>query len=135
MKEKVAAFLHNEKVKEFNKKVFSKKTFIAVIVAIVIITALRITFLLMFEVSGTVNKVDGTKITVTNFLTTQTVDVGDYPIATTGIQAGDRIKIMKNLSGQVYSVRCQNRRNMIKGGKQGIRRFNGKAGQNFRKRN
>lgn len=132
MKEKIKAFFQNEKVKNVKKKVFNKKTFIAVIVVIVIVAALRVTFSLVFEVNGTVTQIDGTKITVTNFLTTQTVDVGNYPITTSGIQAGDRIEITKNLSGQVYSVRCENKTRMGRKGSVGLRKFKGNAQRNLR---
>lgn len=137
MKEKIIAFFESEKVKNFNKRVFSKKTFITAAVALVIVAALRITFLLMFEVNGTVTKVDGSKITVSNFLTTQTVDVGNYPIASTGIQAGDRIEIVKNISGQVYSIRGGNKGHMQGNGNErfkgnGSEGFGGKGKHNFR---
>ncbi|MDP4144993.1 MAG: hypothetical protein Q8936_11010 [Bacillota bacterium] len=122
---KIKDFFQNEKVKSFGKKVFNKKTFTAAVIIIVLAAALRIGFFCLFEVQGTVQKVDGTKITVANFLTTQTVDVGSYPIS--GVQVGDRIEITKNLSGQVLSVRDNNGMKMR--GK-GNRNFQG--GQNFR---
>lgn len=109
MKEKIIGFLQDEKVKEFNKKIFNKKNFKKVIALIVIVSALKITYLFMFEVNGVVKKVEGSKITVVNFLTTQTVDVGDFENALGNIQIGDRILIKKNLSGQVMSVRDYSR--------------------------
>ncbi|SKA91627.1 hypothetical protein SAMN05443428_11189 [Caloramator quimbayensis] len=105
MKEKIIAFLQDEKVKEFNKKIFNKKNLKKVIALIVILALLKITYLFMFEVKGVVKKVEGSKITVVNFLTTQTVDVGDFENILGNIQAGDRILIKKNLSGQVMSVK------------------------------
>lgn len=108
MKERVKAFFQNEGVKDFTKKVFNKKTISIVIGVLVMVAILKIAFSLMFEVEGVVKKIDGNKITVTTFIKNRTVNVGDYPIADIGIQVGDRIKIMKNLSGEVYSIRLDN---------------------------
>ena len=140
MKEKIIAFFQSEKVKKFNKRVFNKKTFIMATVVLAIAIALRITFALMFEINGTVTKVDGSKITVSNFLTTQTVDVGNYPISSMGIQAGDRIEISKNISGQVYSVRDGNKGHMKGIGNEGFRGrgnegFGGNGKHNFKQGN
>lgn len=119
MKEKIMELFQSEKIRKFNKRVFNKKNIISAIVVIVIVAALKIGFSLIFEVQGTVSKVDGSKITVSNFLTTQTVDVGNYPV--TGIQTGDRIEIKKNLSGQVYAVRDNNIGHMDGNKNQGFR--------------
>jgi len=103
------AFFQNENVRRFNAKVFNRKTLIGAIAIIVIVAALKIGFSLMFQMEGTVQKVDGSKITVANILTTKTIDAGEYPISDLGIQAGDRIEITKNLQGQVISVRDESR--------------------------
>lgn len=105
MKEKIMAFFRDEKVKKFIKRVLSKKTFVTVVVILVIVLALKISFSLMFEIKGTVKNIDGKNITVANFITTRTVDVGDYPIELMKIQVGDKIEITKNLSGDILDVR------------------------------
>lgn len=107
--------LQSDGVKKAFKKIFNKKTIIAAIIVIVLISAARIGYSLAFEVNGTVTKIDGSNITVTNFFRTQTVNVGEYPVATSGIQVGDRIEISKNLSGQIYSIRDNNQKHTTKG--------------------
>lgn len=127
MKEKITAFLQSEKLKKVFRKIFNKKTVITAIVILVLAAALRIGFSLMFEVEGTVNKVDGSNITVANFLSTQTVDIANFQTSVGTVQVGDRIKIMKNLSGDIISVRDRNSSkdegngNFREGGKQGFR--------------
>lgn len=116
MKEKVITFLHSEKIKAFNKRVFNKKTLTGAVIILVIAVGLKISFSLMFEVRGFVKKIDGSKVTVVNFINTRTIDVGDFPIASSGIKIGDRIEIMKNLSGEVINVRDENNREMGKEG-------------------
>jgi putative ubiquitin-RnfH superfamily antitoxin RatB of RatAB toxin-antitoxin module len=59
----------------------------------------------------TSKSIDGKNITVANFITTRTVDVGDYPIENKKIQVGDRIEITKNLNGDVLNIRDENRAN------------------------
>jgi hypothetical protein len=113
MFEKFKDFTQDDRVKSIGNKVFNKKTISGVLVIIVVCAALRIGFLCLFEVHGTVQKVDGSKITVANILTTQTIDVGEYPITSMGIVPGDRIKITKNLSGQIISVRDENREHFM----------------------
>lgn len=107
--------LQSDKVNKVFKKIFNKKTIIAAIIIVVLISAARVGFSLAFEVNGTVTKIDGSNITVTNFFRTQTVNVGDYPVATNGLQVGDRIEISKNLSGQIYSIRGGNQKHISKG--------------------
>lgn len=127
MKEKITAFFQNQKLKAFAKKIFNKKTFIAALIILILAAALRITFLLKFEVNGVVNKVDGSKITVANFLTTQTVDIGNLKTTYSNIQVGDRIEIMKNLSGDVIGIRDFNEGNM-----NGFNNLRGKGNHNFK---
>jgi len=105
LKEKLMAFLRNEKVKKFTKRVLNKKTFVTAIVILIIASALKISFSLMFEIEGTVKNIDGKNITVVNFITTKTVDVGDYPIQSKQIHVGDKIEIMKNLNGDILDIR------------------------------
>lgn len=105
LKEKLMAFLRNEKVKNFTKRVLNKKTFITAIVIVIILAALKISFAIMFEVKGTVKNIDGKNITVVNFINTKTIDVGSYPIESKQIQVGDKIEIMKNLNGDILDIR------------------------------
>lgn len=113
MREKVKEFLQSDKVKKVSKKIFNKKVFIAGIIIVVLVSAARIGFSLAFEVEGTVSKIDGSNITVTNFFNTQTVNVGNYPIANIGIQVGDKIEISKNLSGEVYNIKDRSNKHII----------------------
>ncbi|GKU24590.1 hypothetical protein [Clostridium folliculivorans] len=112
MKDKIKLFFQNEKVKKFGRRIFNKKTVIAALVAIVIVIALRVAFSLLFQVEGTVTNVDGSKVTVANFITTKTVDIGNFQTTSNSIQVGDRVEIMKNLSGDIISVRDRNNRNL-----------------------
>lgn len=105
MSEEKKYFFQNEKMKKFARKVFNKRTFIGALIAIVLVVALRIAFSLVFEIEGTVTKVDGSNITIANFLSTKTVDVGSFQTTANNIQVGDRVEVMKNLSGDVISVR------------------------------
>ena len=73
LKEKLMAFLRDEKVKKITKRVLNKKTFVTAIVILIIASALKISFALMFETKGTVKSIDGKNITVVNFITTKTV--------------------------------------------------------------
>jgi len=68
MKEKIMAFFQNEKVKRFTKRVLNKKTLLTAIVILVVVSALKISFSLMFEIKGIVKNIDGKNITVANFL-------------------------------------------------------------------
>ena len=104
LKEKLMAFLSDEKIKKITKRVLNKKTFVAAIVILIIVSALKISFVLMFEIKGTVKNIDGKNITVVNFITTKTVDVGDYPIESKQIHVGDRIEIMKSLNGDILDI-------------------------------
>lgn len=110
MIEKLKAFFKSEKLKEFFKKVFNKKIIAVAIVIIVLMTALSIGFSLMFQVKGTVMKVDGNNIVVANFFYTKTVNTGDLQIDSNKIQVGERIKITKNLYGDVISIKGENRK-------------------------
>ena len=105
LKENLMAFLRDEKVKKITKRVLNKKTFVAVIVILIIASALKISFALMFDIKGTVKNIDKKNITVVNFITTKTVDVGDYPIQSKQIHVGDKIEIMKNLNGDILDIR------------------------------
>ena len=105
LKENLMAFLRDEKVKKITKRVLNKKTFVTVIVILIIASALKISFALMFDIKGTVKNIDKKNITVVNFITTKTVDVGDYPIESKQIQVGDKIEITKNINGDILDIR------------------------------
>ena len=109
MKEKIMGFLQNEKVKRFAKRVVNKRTIIIAIVILVVVSALKISCSLMFEVKGTVKSIDGKSITIANFINTRTIDVGDYPIELKQIQVGDRVEITKNLSGDIINIKDEDR--------------------------
>ncbi|QAA32985.1 hypothetical protein [Clostridium manihotivorum] len=111
MKEKIGALVRSEKLRGVSKKVFNKKTITGAIIIIVLVIALRVAFSLAFEVEGTVTKVDGSKVTVANFIATKTVDIGNFQTSLSNIQVGDRIEIQKNLSGDIISVRDRNNGN------------------------
>ena len=105
MKENLKKLFKSENLKAFSKKIFTKKKVGAAIAIIVLLTAARIGFSLMFEIKGTVLKVDTNSIVVTNFLGTKTVNTGSYPIDSNRIVVGQKIEISKNLSGDVTSIR------------------------------
>lgn len=105
MKEKINNLLSNGKLKEFSKKIFTKKKMRILIAAVALAAVLRIGYLLAFTVDGTVLKINGNSIVVTNFLGTKTVNLGDYPIDSSRINAGQKVEITKNISGDVISVR------------------------------
>lgn len=104
-KEKIIRGLRDERTKKFTKRVLNKRTVVSVVVILIIVAALKISFLLMFQIEGTVKNIDGKNITVANFITTKTIDVGDYPIESKQIQVGDKIEITKNLNGDILSIR------------------------------
>ena len=55
----------------------------------------------MFQVKGVVTGIDGSQVTVSNFLRTQTVELAGAPVLAADIKVGDRIKIQKNLQGDI----------------------------------
>jgi hypothetical protein len=55
----------------------------------------------MFRVDGVVTGVDNSSITVTDFFRTQTIDLVGSPFNTATIKLGERIRIQKNLQGNV----------------------------------
>lgn len=109
MKEKIAVFFKNEKVKRFAKRVLSKKALVTVVVILVVVSSIKIAFSLMFEIKGTVKGIDGKNITIANFINTRTIDVGDYPIELKQIQVGDRVEITKNLSGDIINIKDEDK--------------------------
>lgn len=110
MMEKIKGIFNNDKVKGCCKKVFTKNKIRAIIVIVVVVGALHLGYSLMFRVNGIVRKVDANTITVANFFNTQTINTGDYQIDTTKIIVGERVEVIKNLSGQVLEIRGGNRK-------------------------
>lgn len=119
MNEKLKGVFTNDKIKDCCKKVFTKNKIRAIIAIIVLVGAMHVGYSLMFEVKGIVRKVDANNITVANFFTTQTINTGDYQIDTTKITVGERVEIVKNLSGQVLEIKGGNRNHDIVNGVDG----------------
>jgi len=124
MKEKITNFFKNERLKNTTKKIFNKKTILTAGIIIVVVAGLRIGYSMMFEVNGVVSKIDGTKVTLVTRLNTQTVDVGNSAVDATKIIVGERIEIVKNLSGQVLYVKDESSR--------GNYRLEGKGGDRMK---
>lgn len=103
MKEKIKGFLQSEKFKNFTQKMFSKKTIAVALIAVILAAALNFEFHLLFDIRGVVKGIDGTKVKVANFFITRTVDVGNG-VDLSGISIGDRIRITKNIAGEVLTV-------------------------------
>lgn len=105
MKEKIKKIFISDKTKLFFKKVFNKKTIIAASVVIILVIVLNLTYSLLFKIEGVVRKIYGNKITVVNFLRTETINTGDYKIDNGKILVGDKVVILKNISGDVIEIR------------------------------
>lgn len=58
----------------------------------------------MFRVEGVVTGIDNSSITVTDFFRTQTVDLTGSPMNAATIKVGDKIRIQKNLQGNVLYI-------------------------------
>ncbi|MBP2664050.1 MAG: hypothetical protein H6Q71_1998 [Firmicutes bacterium] len=58
----------------------------------------------MFRVQGVVTAVDNNNITVANFFRSQTIDLSGASVNIDGIKPGDKIRIQKNLQGNVLYV-------------------------------
>ena len=65
----------------------------------------------MFQVKGVVTGIDGSQVTVSNFLRTQTVELAGAPVAAADIKVGDRIKIQKNLQGDILYAKFSQPKN------------------------
>jgi len=105
MKEKLGQFF-----KSVSQKVFNKNFIITAAIIILLVITGKFTYSYLYEVEGTVQAIDGSKITVASFLTTQTVDIGIFQNTVDDIQVGDHIEINKNISGDVISVSDHNSR-------------------------
>ena len=122
MNEKLKAILNKDTLKELSKKIFTKKKIGAVIAVVVIAAGLKLGYSQLFDIEGTVLKIDGKNIVVSNFLGTRTINTGDYPIDGQ-VVVGDKVEISKNLSGDVTDIRTG-------GGKRGGARSNPVIGSN-----
>ena len=128
MREKIVGFFKSEKVKNTTKKIFNKKTILTAGIIILVVAGLKIGYSYMFEVKGVVSKIDGTKVTLVTRLNTQTVDVANSAVDATKIVVGEKIEIVKNLSGQVIYAKSENfRENHV--------RFQNKEGHFNKKQN
>jgi len=78
-----------------------KKKLGALVVAVLLVTALSAGAHAMFHIQGIVTGVDTNKVTVANFFWSQTVDLTGAPVNIAAIKPGDRILIQKNLQGNV----------------------------------
>lgn len=118
----------NEKLKGISKKVFTKKKITGAIVVLAIVVGLKLGYSLIYDIHGTVTKVDANSITVSNFITTTTINTGDYTIDTSKIVVGERVEVQKNISGKVINV-SGGRGDHGTGGKGGIRDGGMKGGK------
>lgn len=69
--------------------------------AVLLVTVLSAGAHAMFRIQGVVTGVDTNRVTVANFLWSQTVDLTGAPVNIAAIKPGDRILIQKNLQGNV----------------------------------
>lgn len=88
-----------------NTWVVYKKKIWSIVILMAIVGGLSVGAHAMFQVRGVVTGVDNNSITVANFFRTQTVDLTSSSINVSSIKPGDRVKIQKNLQGNVLSVR------------------------------
>lgn len=78
-----------------------RKTIYRILIMITLLVVLSAGAHAMFRVEGVVTGMDNSSITVTNFFTTQTVDLTGSPVNTANIKLGEKIRIQKNLQGNV----------------------------------
>src|SRR6266542_4331807 len=78
-----------------------KKKVWSVVILVALLGVFSVGAHAMFQVRGVVTSVDSNRISVANFFGTQTVDLTGSPINVSDIKPGDRVKIQKNLQGQV----------------------------------
>jgi hypothetical protein len=94
-----------------NALVAHKKKVVGIVVLVVLLGAFAAGTRAMFRVSGVVTEVGNNSITVTNFFRTQTVDLTGAPVNATQIKIGDRVKIQKNIQGNILYVRTYSANN------------------------
>lgn len=100
----------NNKIKEYmacgqNILAVNKKKICGVIVLCAVVGSVGAGAHAMFKVSGVVTAVEPNQLSVANFFRTQTVDLTGAPVNVNNIKIGDRVKIQKNLQGQVLYLR------------------------------
>ncbi len=98
-----------EAIKNFcsvHKKKFRNAVLLAVFLGMAVVGAQA-----MFQVKGVVTAVDGSQVTVSSFLRTQTVELAGAPVAAADIKVGDRIKIQKNLQGDILYAKFSQSKN------------------------
>lgn len=61
----------------------------------------------VFEIEGTVARVDGGKVAVVDFLTTRVVDFAESPVDPSRVRPGDKVEIKRNLQGMVYALKVK----------------------------
>ncbi len=84
----------------------NKKKIYGLIVLVALLGALSAGAHAMFRVNGVVTAVGTNSITVADFFRTQTVDLTGSPVNAGTIKVGDRVKIQKNLQGNVIYARA-----------------------------
>nr|WP_320147322.1 hypothetical protein [uncultured Anaeromusa sp.] len=98
-----------EAIKTFcsaNKKKIRNGVLLAVFLGMLFVGAQA-----MFQVKGVVTAVDGSQITVSNFFRAQTIDLAGAPVLAADIKVGDRIKIQKNLQGDILYAKFSQLKN------------------------
>lgn len=88
-----------------NTLVTHKKKVCGVVVLAALVGTLSVGAHAMFQVRGVVTGVGNNSITVANFFRTQTVDLTGSPVHAATIKVGDKVKIQKNLQGNVIYAR------------------------------
>lgn len=88
-----------------NTLVIHKKKACGVVVLAALLGMLSVGAHAMFQVRGVVTGVGSNSITVANFFRTQTVDLTGSPVNAAKIKIGDKVKIQKNLQGNILYAR------------------------------
>ncbi|BBB92561.1 MAG TPA: hypothetical protein PKA28_03960 [Methylomusa anaerophila] len=88
-----------------NTVVANKKKLYGIVVLAALIGILTVGAHAMFQVRGVVTGVGNNSITVANFFRTQTVDLTGSTVNTANIKIGDKVKIQKDLHGNVLYAR------------------------------
>jgi|GEM_PF-2437100 len=81
-----------------------KKQMHRIVIVIALLAIVAAGFQTMFRVEGVVTGIDNSTITVTSFFRTQTVDLTGAPANAGTIKVGDKIRIQKNLQGNVLYI-------------------------------
>jgi hypothetical protein len=78
------------------------------IIAVIILGSVSVGVHAMFQVKGVITGIDDNNVTVANFFRTQTVNLAGAPVKLSTIKVGDRIKIQKNLQGDIIYAKTLN---------------------------